>query len=72
MNRLRENSPLIRRRRRLHRMRVLGAVLVAAAAAGCASTDRLTPQQREGVELRRYCERNPEDVIRCTGFLGWR
>jgi len=32
----------------------------------------MSPQRREGVELRRYCEQNPEDVERCLGFLGFR
>jgi hypothetical protein len=53
--------------------RTVGALLTAVAAVGCAtSTAQMTPQQREGVELRRYCEQNPEDVVRCLGFLGFR
>lgn len=52
--------------------RTVGALLAAVAAVGCAtSTAQMTPQQREGVELRRYCEQNPEDVVRCLGFLGF-
>jgi hypothetical protein len=51
----------------------LGALLAAVAAVGCStSTAQMTPQQREGVELRRYCEQNPEDEVRCVGFLGFR
>jgi hypothetical protein len=39
---------------------------------GCAtSTAQMTPQQREGVELRRYCERNKNDPEKCLGFYGW-
>jgi hypothetical protein len=53
--------------------RAVGAMLAAVAAVGCAtSTAQMSPQQREGVELRRYCEQNPEDVVRCVGFLGFR
>ena len=53
--------------------RAVGALLAAVAAAGCStSTAQMSPQQREGVELRRYCEQNPEDVVRCVGFLGFR
>jgi len=53
--------------------RAVGALLAAVAAVGCStSTAQMTPQQREGVELRRYCEQNPEDVVRCLGFLGFR
>jgi hypothetical protein len=51
----------------------MGALLAAVAAVGCStSTAQMTPQQREGVELRRYCEQNPDDVERCLGFLGFR
>ncbi|MDZ7590553.1 MAG: hypothetical protein U5L05_07630 [Rubrivivax sp.] len=40
--------------------RTVGALLAAVAAVGCAtSTAQMTPQQREGVELRRYCEQKP-------------
>jgi hypothetical protein len=35
---------------------------------GCSTT--MTPQQQAGVELRRFCEANPQDVVRCLGFLG--
>ncbi len=39
---------------------------------GCGtSTAQMTPQQREGVELRRYCERNKSDPEKCLGFYGW-
>jgi hypothetical protein len=31
----------------------------------------MTPQQKDGVELRRYCETNPNDVAKCLGFLGF-
>jgi hypothetical protein len=53
--------------------RTVGALLAAIAVVGCAtSTAQMSPQQREGVELRRYCEQNPEDMVRCLGFLGFR
>lgn len=53
--------------------RAVGALLAAVVAVGCStSTAQMTPQQREGVELRRYCEQHPEDVERCLGFLGFR
>jgi len=31
----------------------------------------MTPQQKEANELRRFCERNPTDTVRCLGFLGF-
>ena len=46
-------------------------VLAATALAGCAGTGQMTPQQREGVEMRRFCEQNPQEVEKCLGFLGW-
>jgi len=53
--------------------RTVGALLAAVAVVGCAtSTAQMSPQQREGVELRRYCEQNPQDEVRCVGFLGFR
>jgi hypothetical protein len=51
--------------------RVAAVVLAALSVVGCAGTGEMTPQQREGVELRRYCEQHPNDVARCNGFLGW-
>ena len=56
----------------LNLMRLAGMLATAAALVGCAGTGEMTPQQREGVELRRYCEQNPWDTERCLGFLGWR
>jgi hypothetical protein len=48
------------------------ALCAVLAMAGCATgTSQMTPQQREGVELRRYCEQHPQDVEKCVGFLGW-
>lgn len=47
-------------------------LLAALAIAGCTSTAEMSPRQREGVELRRFCEQNPEEVEKCLGFLGWR
>jgi hypothetical protein len=54
------------------RTRLLGlaALLAAAVGAGCASSESMTPQQREGVQLRRYCEQHHEDIAKCAGFLG--
>lgn len=52
--------------------RAMGFLLAALALAGCTSTAQMSTQQREGVELRRYCEAHPEDVARCLGFLGFR
>jgi hypothetical protein len=58
--------------------RALRAVLALAVAAsllwlgGCAtSTAQMTQQQREGVELRRYCEQDKNDPEKCLGFYGW-
>lgn len=53
-----------------HRVRGLLAVLAAAVLAGCAGPTAMTPQQKEGVELRRYCERT-QDVTKCHGFMGF-
>jgi hypothetical protein len=53
-------------------LRTAGVALAALAALGCTSTGQMTEQQREGVELRRYCEQHPDDVVRCAGFLGFR
>jgi hypothetical protein len=53
--------------------RVLAGALLSMsvlAAAGCASPASMTPQQKEAAELRRYCGQNPDDVVRCLGFLG--
>lgn len=49
---------------------VLGASLlgVLLTLSGCGTT--MTPQQQAAVELRRFCEANPQEVVRCLGFLG--
>jgi hypothetical protein len=54
------------------RTRLLGlaALLAAAVTVGCASAENMTPQQQEGVKLRRYCEQHHEDIVKCAGFLG--
>jgi hypothetical protein len=52
--------------------RVAAGLLATLALVGCTSTGQMSTQQREGVELRRYCEAHPEDVERCLGFLGFR
>jgi hypothetical protein len=39
--------------------------------AACSTSETMTQAQREGVELRRYCERNPQDTVKCLGFLGF-
>lgn len=52
--------------------RAVAALLVAFVMVGCTSVEQMSPQQREGVEMRRYCEANPEDTVRCLGFLGFR
>lgn len=51
--------------------RAAAGLLAALAAVGCTSTAQMTPQQREGVELRRYCEQHPNETAKCTGFLGF-
>lgn len=56
------------------RSRLLAALVVTMAAvmaAGCAGPGAMTPEQQAGVELRRYCEQNPNDTVRCLGFLGF-
>jgi len=59
---------------RLHTtfLRSTSVALAALALLGCTSTGQMTTQQREGVEMRRYCEQHPEDTVKCTGFLGFR
>lgn len=47
----------------------LAAITSVVGLAGCTT---MTPQQEQAVELRRFCERNPNAVERCTGFLGER
>jgi hypothetical protein len=54
-------------RRLLTTVVLLAAVLTV----GCSTAGGMTPQQQEGVELRRYCERNPMDRAKCNGFLGF-
>lgn len=57
---------------RMNFLRRVSAGLVSALAlAGCTSTAQMSPQQRDGVELRRFCEQNPQDTARCAGFLGF-
>ena len=51
--------------------RATGGLLAALALMGCAGTGQMSQQQREGVELRRHCEQNPQDVAKCIGFLGF-
>lgn len=45
----------------------LAAITAVAGFAGCTA---MTPQQEKAAEQRRFCERNPTAVERCTGFLG--
>ena len=53
-------------------LRTIGAVLAALTVAGCAtSTAQMSPAQREGVEMRRYCEQHPEELAKCNGFRGF-
>ena len=47
-------------------------LFLALVATACSMPMEMTEKQREGVELRRFCERNPEEVEKCLGFLGWR
>lgn len=53
-------------------LRLVGTLFTALALVGCTGTAEMTPQQRDGVELRRFCEQHPEEVEKCLGFLGWR
>jgi hypothetical protein len=48
----------------------LCALLVVLFVAGCASAE-LTPAQREGVDLRRYCEQHLNDTAKCVGYHGF-
>jgi hypothetical protein len=45
-------------------------LLLLGALAGCGGPAAMSPQQKEAVELRRYCERQPDDLTKCLGFLG--
>jgi hypothetical protein len=49
------------------RVLVLAALTAVVGLAGCTT---MTPQQEQAAELRRFCERNPQAVERCVGFLG--
>ena len=57
----------------MSRFTILFAVcgLTLALLSGCSTSQTMTPAQREGVELRRYCESNPQDTVKCLGFLGF-
>jgi predicted small lipoprotein YifL len=46
------------------------AALALGALAGCGGPAPMSPQQKEAVELRRYCEQRPDDLNKCLGFLG--
>ena len=52
-------------------IRVLGALglVLVSWLAGCSTT--MTPQQTEGVALRRYCEVHKNEPEKCLGFYGW-
>jgi hypothetical protein len=45
----------------------LGAVVVLCMT-GCAE---MTPKQKDAAELRRYCEQNKNDPVKCVGFYGF-
>jgi hypothetical protein len=55
--------------RRLARLSTL--FFLALAAVACSSPGQMSDKQREGVEMRRFCERNPQEVEKCNGFLGF-
>jgi hypothetical protein len=46
---------------------LLAAITAAVGFAGCTA---MTPQQQQAVELRRFCESNPTEEVRCVGFRG--
>jgi hypothetical protein len=50
--------------------RAAGVLAVILLAAACSSPASMTPQQKEAYELRRFCEQNPNDTVRCLGYLG--
>jgi hypothetical protein len=45
-------------------------LLCLASLGGCTGPTTMTDKQKEAYELRRYCEKNPDDIVRCLGFLG--
>jgi hypothetical protein len=51
--------------------RLLGAfgVVMALLMTGCAT--EMTPKQKDAAELRRYCESNKNDPVKCLGFYGF-
>ena len=63
------NPPQGMRRRGPFCLALAASVLLGLA--GCTGPSTMTDQQKEAYELRRYCEKNPEDVVRCLGFLGF-
>ena len=50
--------------------RAAAAALAALLLAGCGAPATMSPQQKEAFELRRYCEQNPYDQVKCLGYLG--
>jgi hypothetical protein len=51
--------------------RAAAALLAMLLATACTSPASMTPAQKETYELRRYCEKNPNDLEKCLGFLGF-
>jgi hypothetical protein len=52
-------------------VRVAAALLALPLATACISPASMTPEQKDAYELRRYCEKNPGDTVKCLGFLGF-
>lgn len=57
----------------MSRLTLLFAVcgLILTQLVGCSTSQTMTSAQREGVEWRRFCEQNPQDTVKCLGFLGF-
>lgn len=51
--------------------RAAAVVLALLLMTACSSPASMTPQQKEAYELRRYCEQNPNDTVKCLGYLGF-
>ena len=50
--------------------RAAAVMLAALVLAGCGAPATMSAQQKDAYDLRRYCEQNPLDKVKCLGYLG--
>jgi hypothetical protein len=58
------------RQRPIHRRTALVLTALAVGALPILGCAPMTQQQKDAVELRRFCERNPQASTTCLGFHG--